>query len=212
MKRMMQFTLAVLLIPSLPAIGQISPKRIVRNVEKKLTSAKTLKIAFEEKFIWTLTGEQQSIAGDLLLEKDDRFRVTTEDQVIVSNGKTLWTYSEPSDRVLIDVCDPKEESLYPRRILFRYTKDYDVRLRGEEIILEKDCYILDFESSTGEDYFPQVVVWVDKKEWIPRKVEQIDLDDNRTIYLLKQMIFDEELPKDTFKFVIPKGAEVIDMR
>jgi outer membrane lipoprotein-sorting protein len=204
--------LCIAFLPSLLAGADITPKKIVQNIEKKLDSAKTLKVAFRETYIWMLTGEEQSLEGELILESDDRFRVTTDDQVIVSDGKSLWTYSKPSNRVLIDVCDASEEALYPRRILFRYTKDYNVRLKGEESVLEKECYVLEFLASTAEEYFPQVTVWVDKTEWVPRKVEQVDLNENRTVYLLNMLVFNPAVPKNTFEFTIPEGAEVIDMR
>lgn len=202
----------VLFIPSLLFGGDISPKKIVQNVEKRLASAKTLKVLFQETYIWTLTGEEQSIRGEMILKNDDKFRVTTDDQIIVSDGKTLWTFSKPSQRVLIDVSEDSEEALYPSKILFHFTKDYDVRLKGEETIFDKSCYVLEFQSSSGEDYYTWVVVWVDKKEWVPVKVEQADLNDNRTIYLLEEVLFDLDVPSATFQFDIPEGIEVIDMR
>ena len=53
---------------------------------------------------------------------------------------------------------------------------------------------------------------MDKKEWVPLKVEQTDLNENRTIYLLSEIEIGIPLNKDMFKFVVPKGAEVIDLR
>ena len=207
-----QYVFWMAFLPSLLWGGDISPKKIVRNVEKRLASAKIMKVSFTETYIWTMTGEEQSLKGELILSDDDRFRVTTDDQIIVSDGKTLWTYSKPSQRVLIDVSEDSDDALYPSKILFRYTKDYDVRLMGDDTVLEKSCYVLEFQSSTGEDYFPRAMVWVDKNEWVPLKVEQIDLNDNRTIYLLENIIFDEAVSKTDFQFIIPDDVEVIDMR
>jgi len=192
--------------------ANISPKKVIQNVEKKLTSAKTAKVKFQETYIWKLTGEKQSLKGELFLKGEDQFRITTEDQIIVSDGKFLWTYSKPSNRVLIDKLSNSKDTLLPRQILFQYTRDYTARMGGEEKILGKPCYLLVFEAGTGDVFIPRVKVWVDKKEWVPRKVEQTDLNENRTIYLLREIEVGIPLNKDMFKFVIPEGAEVIDLR
>ena len=192
--------------------GQVSPKKIIQNVEKKLTSAKTAKVDFEETYIWELTGEEQSLKGELLLEGKDRFRVTTEDQVIVSDGKTLWTYSKPSHRVLIDRLANSDNALLPRQILFQYTRDYQARVSGEEIVLGKPCHVLTFTSETGDVFITQIKIWVEKIEWIPLKVEQTDLNENQRIFLLHDVQIGVVVDEKNFQFTIPDGAEVIDMR
>ena len=190
----------------------ISPSQIVQNVERKFTSTQSVKVAFRETYVWKLTGEDQSLEGELLLEGKDRFRITTEDQVIVSDGKTLWTYSRPAHRVLIDKLTNSEGANLPRQILFEYTRDYQVRIEGEEHVLEKACTVLRFTSDTGDVFFPQIRVWVDKREWLPLRVEQTDLNENQTVYLLEDIELDVAVPEGSFQFAIPEGAEVIDMR
>ena len=192
--------------------NDISPKKIIQNVEKRLTSAKTIGVDFQETYVWKLTGEEQSLRGVLLLEGETRFRVTTEDQVIVSDGETLWTYSKPSHRVLVDKLVTSDDTLLPRQILFRYTKDYGVRIMGEEAVSGKPCYVLVFTAETGDVFIPRVHVWIDKEEWVPRKVEQTDLNENRTIYLIHDVHLGVPLDEKIFQFTIPEGAEVIDMK
>jgi len=189
----------------------ISPDRVIKNVEKTLADAKTIRIVFEQTYHWNLTGEQNTLKGELLLEGEDRFRVTTEDQVIVSDGETLWTYSKTSERVIIDRLDNSDNTLLPRQILFQYRQDYRSRIEGEESILDRPCYMLVFTSETGDVFFTQIKAWVDKKEWIPRQIEQIDLNENRTVYLLREIQIGMPLEEETFRFTIPDGVEVIRM-
>ena len=191
---------------------EISSDNIIQNVEKTFTSAKTLTIHFQQTYIWKLTGEEQVLEGELLMEGEKKFRVTTEDQVIVSNGTTLWTYSKPSHRVLVDKLVVSDDALLPRQILFRYTQDYRSRVTGEEVILENPCYKVVLIAKTPDVFIPQVCVWIDKKEWVPRKVEQIDIDENRTIFLLRSLQMNSILKEETFRFTVPEGAEVIHMQ
>ncbi len=189
-----------------------SPKKIIDQVEGKLISGKNIKVQFEEMFIWKLAGEDQKIEGELFLRGDSKFCIITEDQKIVSDGVNLYTYNRLVNRVLIDRLEQSEDALLPRQILFQYTKNHRTRVLGKETISEYPCYVLEFTHETGEIYFPTVRVWVDEKAWVPRKIEQIDLYDNRTIYFLKNVEIGIELEEKQFRFTIPDSAEVIDMR
>ena len=198
-------------LPFLAAAPDIAPEKVIKNVEEALKKSKTLRIAFEEIYLWDLTGEEQSLKGELVLEGEDRFRVTTEDQIIVSDGDTLWTYSKPSHRVLIDRLADSDNTVLPRQILLQYTRDYRSRLAGEEEILGKSCYVMDFTAETGDVFFTRVKVWVDKARWLPRKIEQIDLNENRTIYLMHEIQTGVPFEEGMFRFSVPDGAEVINM-
>ncbi len=192
--------------------ADISPKTVMKNVEKKLTATTTIRVEFEETYVWKLTGEKQTMKGELLMKGYDKFYVKTEDQLIVSDGKTLWTYTVPSNRVLIDILENSDEELLPRQILFQFTKKYNSRLAGEVRFNKYDCYIIHLTSESPDVLIPEIKVWVDKKEWIPRKIEQIDLDENSTIYILSEVELNYKLNDEIFKFKIPAGSEVIDMR
>jgi outer membrane lipoprotein-sorting protein len=189
-----------------------SPQKIIDQVEGKLISGKNIKVQFEEMFIWKLAGEDQKIEGELFLQGDSKFCIITEDQKIVSDGVNLYTYNKSANRVLIDRLGQSDDAMLPRQILFQYTKNHRIRIVGKETISGNPCYVLEFTHETGEVYFPTVRVWVDEKAWVPRKVEQIDLYENRTIYFLKNVEMGIELEEKQFRFTIPDSAEVIDMR
>jgi outer membrane lipoprotein-sorting protein len=72
----------------------ITPDEIMKNVEHRLADQKTVKARFEEVYVWKLTGEKQTVKGEFLLKGDDRFRITTDDQIVVSDGKTIWTFKK----------------------------------------------------------------------------------------------------------------------
>ena len=189
-----------------------SPDEIIKKVEKAIQSSSSLKIQFEEIYYWSLTGEENQLQGEMILGKDNRFRIETEDQTIVSDGKTLWTYSKPSNRVLIDEIMETDQSLLPMQIFFRFTKSYDAEWIGEETFQNMECHILKFLSQDEDEFIPEITVWVDQQEWLPRRVEQIDLSENRSVYLLKQIHQDHQVDAGTFQFQIPDSADVIRMQ
>jgi outer membrane lipoprotein-sorting protein len=147
----------------------------------------------------------------MLLQGEDQFRVTTDDQTIVSDGTTLWTYSKPSNRVLIDRLEKTDQAVLPRQLFFEYKKDYQVRLGKEETLNESPCYVLIFSAEKRDVYIVQIRVWVDKDKWIPRKIEQTDLSKNKTTFILSSIETRVATDAGMFQFVVPEGAEVIKL-
>jgi len=186
--------------------------KIIQNMEKVVNDVKTLHVVFEETYEWKLTGETSSIKGELFMQGQSRFKVTTEDQVIVSDGDTLWTYSIPSNRVLVDLVTHSNNALLPNQLLIQYTRDATARLLGEEAISGTSCHKLLFIANQEYAAFPETTVWIDKQKSLPRKIEQKDLNGNRTIYSIQQIDRDTPVPAGLFRFKIPENAEIIRMQ
>lgn len=198
---------------ALPLLAQnLSPDKVMDRLDGKIKDAKTLRIAFEEAYIWKLTGETVTTQGTLFLEGERRFRVETEDQIIVSDGETLWTYSRSQNRVLIDKLGENETQMLPRRILFHYVKDYAVQSAGKETLDGKESVRLIFTANTQAVLYPRVELWVNLDTWLPSQVLQEDMDGNHTRYRLLEVNVDVPLPEGALVFQAPEGADVIDMR
>lgn len=204
---MMIFSLPLLLSGQEPQAS-----KIIQNMEKVVQDMKTLHVVFEETYEWKLTGETSSIKGELFMQGQNRFKVTTDDQVIVSDGDTLWTYSIPSNRVLVDLVTHSKDALLPNQLLTQYTKDATARLLGEEEISGTLCHKLLFTANQEYAPFPETMVWIEKQRSLPRRIEQKDLHENRTIYSILQVDRDAPVSVGLFKFKIPENAEVIRMQ
>lgn len=203
---------ALVLLPVLVSAQRIAPAKVIKNIESALEKAGSLQIDFKETYVWSFTGVEQSSEGRLLLEGEDKFRVESGGQVMVSDGKTLWSYSAPDKRVIIDWMENNEETMLPRRMLFHYSRDYDLRVDGEETVNGAGCLKLLFTTQSGETMFPEVTVWVNKDSWMIVQVRQTDLNGNETEYLLETVKTNMTFDPDLFTFTVPEGSEVVDMR
>ena len=152
-------SIGTILILAVNLNGSAEEQKIMDRVEKTVRNANTLSISFQEKFIWKMTGEENTLSGTLLMAGDDRFRIETEDQTIVSDGKTLWTYSKPTNRVLIDKLAETEEALLPRQLLLQYTRGYSATRLPDENILGVSCIVLLFTDTEGSSYYSKWKIW-----------------------------------------------------
>jgi outer membrane lipoprotein-sorting protein len=203
--------IGTILILAVNLNGAAEEQKIMDRVEKTVRNANTLSISFQEKFIWKMTGEENTLSGTLLMAGDDRFRIETEDQMIVSDGKTLWTYSKPANRVLIDKLAETEEALLPRQLLLQYTRGYSATRLPDENILGVSCIVLLFTDTEGTAYYSKWKIWIDPDTFLPRQLMQEDLGGNQNIYLLETIEPGVKIDPARFRFEIPDGAEVIEM-
>ncbi|MDZ7261351.1 MAG: outer membrane lipoprotein carrier protein LolA [candidate division KSB1 bacterium] len=193
-------------------LAGITAKEIVDKVKQKYESLQTLAAEFEQIFQWKLAGETQTLEGKICLAQKDKYRIETQDQTIVTDGQTVWTYSKVNRQVIIDHLAKSQENPLPRDMLFQYSKDYEPKLLGEEKLNNQDCYVLQLSSKTEDRYIREMKVWVEKDTWIVRKIEHADINENLNTYIIKKIDLNPKLDDAIFTFEIPKGMEVVDLR
>lgn len=211
MKKYQAFVFILLLFVTLFA-KEMTSDQIVNQMQKQFKSSEIEKITFTEVYKWKMTGEEASVNGKLWLKGEDKFYVETDDQIIVSNGKTLWTYSKPANRVLIDNLSTAEGTVLPNQVLLQYTKQYDGRMAGEETLDDHSCYLLEFSPKENNGYIAKVRMWIDKESILPVQFEQTDLQGNQTLFQNLTIELNVEVNNALFEFKVKDDMTVMDMR
>lgn len=190
-----------------------SAEEVIQNVRAQVNTSEPIRVEFQQVFQWKLTGKEEKVQGSMDLQGLDKFRIETPDQTIVSNGKTMWTYSRPENQVIIDTVRQSGQSLMPRDILFSYPDEYNTKIIQKSAELDGQFVVVLRMLPKNEDQFIQEIkVWINRESWKPMKVEFTDLNDNQTMYSIKSITKDANISGNTFQFQPPKEAEVIDVR
>ena len=115
----------------LPLSAQKDPEavRVLEEFSRKAASAPSVKIDFTVDAHDTREGDITTVSGSAVISGDS-YRVTTDDNVILSDGKAVWNYLPDVNEVTITEPDPDEGSFMSRpSLLFSmYEKGYKVRL------------------------------------------------------------------------------------
>jgi chaperone LolA len=212
MKKMRIWTAGLLLCGLPLAAGAADSGEVIENVRRVMTEKVTVKARFEEQFHWKMVGERQTIRGELELKGESCFRIVTDDQVIVSDGKTLWTYGKAVKRLLVDRMENADNEWLPQTLFLKTRKEYRHRVSGEEAVLGRKCVIVTFDALKEDAYFPRMKVWVDAETWIPSRIEQVDISKNTTVYTLSEVQTGMPIEDSEFQFKAPEGVEIIDLR
>ena len=194
------------------AAAQETAENIVKKVRDNYEKLKSLQADFVQNYTWSLAGETQTVEGKLLLKQGDRYRVETAQQLIVTDGTTVWTYSAEKRQVFVDHLSKTSDQPLPRELLIKYTRDFKAKLLAPEKLAGEEYYRLRFAPKDDDSFVHEVTAWIDPDTWLARKIEQHDINDNVTVYELKNVQRDLAVPDQSFTFKIPDGVEVVDMR
>jgi chaperone LolA len=194
------------------AVAQEKAEDIVSKIRATYEKLETLKGEFEQQYTWSLAGETQVLHGTLYLKKGDRYRIETQNQLIITDGKTVWTYSPDKKQAYIDHLEKSKDNPLPRDLIIKYTRDFKPRLLRSEKVAAVDCYVMELTPVEENSFLRTVTAWVDKSTWLAIRIEQVDINDNKTVYTLKNVQRNISLSDALFTFNLPADTEVVDMR
>ena len=204
---------ALFLCPIAPANAANHAKEIIRNVQKKYDELKSLKVDFRQDIKWELTGETQTVQGTFYLQRGNKYRMETETQEIVTDGETMWTLYKKSGQIVINnMLGDFAENPFPWNMLLKNFEEYEPVFVREENMDGRKTYLLNLVLKDEDTGFKSMKIWVDASDWFARKFERVDINDNVDTYLMQNLVGDVELDPSFFKFAIPGGSEVLDMR
>ena len=188
-------------------------KDIIKKVQKKYDDIENFEASFEKVETFQLTGTKNVTSGKLYIKNGKKYRFETEDQLVVSDGQTVWTYNRINNQVLIDKVRKNSGALLPRDILFKFPKTHYATLIDQKKINGKKVYIVKLDPKEEvQGYFSSIKIWVLDKEWQIIKIEITDLNGNKSIFNLSGINTQKKLPDDLFTFKASPDMDVVDMR
>ena len=171
---------------------------------------------FEADLSYTMVNKEMDINeeknGKIYVE-GDKYRIEMPGQIIISDGKTLWTYLEDSQEVMISNMEDNDQSISPTKILTSYNKDYKAKF-GSDPKYKKGSLKLIYLKSDKNPNFEKMSVVVDADKLELKSFSVYDKNGNVFTYNILNLKPNVDLPEDTFTFDPKKypDVEVVDMR
>ena len=187
-------------------------KDILDKVSDRYDAIKDGELRFTQKTGFAVAQMEQEVSGTLVFKKTNKYRVEYEGQVIVTDGKTVWSYSPSTNQVLVDNFKLNERSLTPERILGEAPDNYAPTLLGREKIGTIETIVLKLTPPEGSGMVKSMKIWVQDGEWLIRKAELLDIHGKKTTYQVHSIKTNTGVPDARFTFQAPAGAETVDLR
>ncbi len=205
------FGMSAVLLLGQPAARAQSGQDVLERIKNTYERIDALRAEFRQITTTPFDETGTSISGVIYLS-NDKFRVETEGQTIVSNGRVTWIYNAATNQVLINDNMEDETTFSLSRFLFDFDDTYEIASTGRALLGGKEHHILRLHPKNPESYFREImVVMRDSDNLVPR-IEVLDANDTRMVFELKSIEIDPPLAPDTFLFVPPEGSEIVDLR
>jgi len=179
------------------AVYSQDAQEIIKNVQSKYNSTKDAQATYSQSVKYS-SGSTQSSSGIIYIQKEDKYRIESKNETIVTDGVTSWSYSKKKKQVVIDNYKNDGNTFSPNKFLFNYPENFYSDLDGSETISGSDCYVLKL-SPRHKGSVKSAKIWVDKEENLIRKIT-INSSESSTTYSLKKITLDAGLASSKFTF------------
>lgn len=187
--------------------------KLVKLVKKTLDDISTFSCSFNTEQFSKSTDTTQHISGTIWMKmkKPFLFRMERPGNIIVIDGKTIWTYLPDYKQVQISDYD-KEGGNFPTpyNIFNRYADERKAVLSGEEEIHGGKCDIISLVSDNPAEI--KVTVWIDRTLHIPVKAIEESPSGDVFTHIISTIRLNENINESIFTFVPPEGVTKIDLR
>lgn len=184
-------------------------QEIIKKVQSKYNSIKDASATFSQSIKYS-SGSSQSSSGTIYIQKENKYRIESKNEVIVTDGVTSWSYSKKKKQVVVDNYKNDGNTFSPNKFLFSYPENFYSDLEGTETVSGIECYLLKL-TPRHKGSVKSAKIWVDKEDNLIRKIN-VNSSESNTTYTLKKITLDAGLSSSKFTFSPPEGVEVIDLR
>jgi outer membrane lipoprotein carrier protein len=208
--------LCLLLITNL-AFCQQDPaaREILDRVAGKTKSYKSIEANFEL-IVEDRKEKTQTLSSGLLRLKGDKYRIESMGSIVYFNGKTVWTYTEDIEEVVITEPDTADDSFLsnPAQIFYWYNRDFKYRYTGESVIDDRRMHEIDLYPKNLNQPFSSFKIFIDKEKEIITGIKIRGKDGIDYNIQIRDFVTDKELDDSIFTFDESKHkkAEIIDLR
>ena len=211
---MKNLILAITLLISVSLFAQSDKKaeKLLEEVIAHTSSYKNFKANLSYTMVNTEMGIDEKKSGVIFVE-GDKYRIEMEGQVIISDGKTIWTYLEDSEEVMVSDVGSNEESISPTQILSKYNNNYKAKFGNDKKYKNSNLKEINLKPNDKNNYEKMSVI-VNSSKLSLESFSVYDFNGNVFTYHIVDLQADLELPTDAFVFDSSKypDVEVIDMR
>jgi outer membrane lipoprotein carrier protein len=158
-------------------------------------------------------GINENFSGKISV-KGEMYKLELDEQIVINNGNTVWTYLPDVNEVNIDNYTPDEDEMSPSKIYDAYKKGYKYVLIGEESHMGSMCSVVDLIPNSKDAQFFKIKLFITKNDNSLKSWTMFDKSGNKYKYSIKNFLSNNNSKDADFLFDASKypGVEIIDLR
>jgi outer membrane lipoprotein carrier protein len=175
----------ILMFLGTASFAQYDPKalEILEAMSKKYKAI----TAFDASLTSSLTNESEGVKEEFkgkIIVKGEKFKLSLDDQEIINNGTTVWTYLPSAKEVNIDNYDPGSDDINPIKIFDIYKKGFKYLYLADKteagVVLEE----IDLVPEKKDAQYFKIKMMIVKKDKSIQSWTMFDKSGNRYKYTI----------------------------
>lgn len=211
MKKTFLFAVLVSFFATIHAQTDTKAKAILDALSARMNALETMKFEFTYTMVNTQDGINETKTGSIYI-KGDKYRLYIDDQLVICDGVTVWTYFKEENEVQINSVDPKNQNT-PNKMLTSYNENYKAKFIKEAPMGNMIIQTLDLTPVTTQSFYK---VRLEINKGINMIYRSTVYDKNNTTYTYVVSNFVENPKIFDSRFTFDKadypGVTVNDMR
>lgn len=207
--------LAAFLVFGKLLMAQYDPKalEILEAMSKKYKAIANFEASLATFMTNETEGVKEEVKGKITV-KGEKFRLLLDDQEIINNGTTVWTYLPSAKEVNIDNFDPNSDDINPVKIFDIYKKGFKYLFLGEKTEAGQVYEEIDLVPEKKNAQYFKIKMMIAKKDKSIQSWTMFDKSGNRYKYVITKFTPNLKIDDTFFNFDARKypGVEVIDVR
>ena len=187
--------------------------RILDAVIAKTEAQKTIEVDFTYTMKNPEAGIDESKSGILQI-MGDSYRLDISEQIVISDGETMWTLLVEDEEVMInEVEEDNADAITPSNLLNSYSKNYKSKFLKEDILKGKVAEIIELTPLKGRNFI-KIHVVIDKAEKQILSFSIFDKNGSTYSYIINKYNSNKDIPASAFTFneADYPDFEIVDMR
>jgi len=199
-------------LPTITMTGQ-NAEKILADATGKMKAHTSIQMEFSYQMVNPEAGINETTQGKAVMS-GDKYRLEIASQMIISDGKTLWTVLTDAEEVQVNDATEGEDAFSPTKMLTDYKENYSSKLiSGVNELNGRSVYLLELVPHEVKN-FMKVNLFLIRDNLQPYRIELFDFNESVYKYTLNNFETGVTLQPDVFTFSEKEfpGFDVIDMR
>ncbi|MFW6222963.1 MAG: LolA family protein [Bacteroidota bacterium] len=210
-RTLLGFVLIVFAMSAGAQVDDSKSREILNEASSKMQSFEDISLRFTYNMDNNVYDVHEEKSGTALM-KGEKFRIELGGQVMMSDGKTIWTFLPDAKEVQVAGADENIEN-NPLHILSRWEENYRSKYIRQESVAGHNIHIIDLVPKEGKSFF-KVRLRIDSKSKQLVILTMYDKNSTTYTYIIEEFKTNTGISDSKFVFDPSKHAdvEVIDLR
>ena len=188
-----------------------SADQVYERLQTKYKGIQSVRAEFSQTMTSEFSDEKMTSDGVVLMQ-GNKYRVETQAQTLVTDGKVTWVYLPADRQVLVNDYVQDETNFSLNDFLFDYADRYRVASVTTAQLGGEKHFVIRLEPRSGDAFFSDVVLSMRDRDALVTRLQVEDVNGTKMDFTLKNIQVNPKLEANAFTFTPPRNVEIVDLR